>query len=50
MIGNAVLVRMENILANKILSDLSAIKTVKIPKVKRWKIVSSMIDNSVISA
>lgn len=49
MIGNAVPVRMANVLANKILSDLSAVESVQIPKVKRWEMVSSMIDNSVVS-
>lgn len=48
MIGNAVPVRMANVLANKILRDMSAVENIQIPKVKRWEIVSSMIDNSVV--
>ena len=49
MIGNAVPVRMANVLAKKILSDLSAVKTLQIPKINRWETVSSMIDNCVVS-
>lgn len=47
MIGNAVPVRMANILAKKILNDLSNIPNTLAPKVKRWKAVSNMIDDSV---
>lgn len=47
MIGNAVPVRMANVLANKILKDLSTVEHVQTTKVKRWEMVSSMIDNSV---
>ncbi len=50
MIGNAVPVRMANILAKKIMADLSSLDTTPISKVKRWEKVSSMIDNSVVSA
>ena len=50
MIGNAVPVRMANILAKKILSDLSAVETVQIPKAKRWETVSNMIEHSAVSA
>jgi DNA (cytosine-5)-methyltransferase 1 len=49
MIGNAVPVRMANVLAKKILSDLSAVETKRIPKVKRWETVSNMIDNYVVA-
>jgi DNA (cytosine-5)-methyltransferase 1 len=49
MIGNAVPVRMANVLAKKILSDLSAVKTLQIPKINRWETVSSMIDNCVVA-
>lgn len=49
MIGNAVPVRMANVLANKILTDLSVVKTLQIPKINRWETVSSMIDNCVVS-
>ncbi|MBP6386153.1 MAG: DNA cytosine methyltransferase [Pseudarcicella sp.] len=49
MIGNAVPVRMANVLANKILNDLSAIKSLQTTKVKRWDMVSTMIDNSAVS-
>jgi DNA (cytosine-5)-methyltransferase 1 len=49
MIGNAVPVRMANVLAKKILSDLSAVKTLQIPKTNRWETVSSMIDNCVVA-
>ncbi len=45
MIGNAVPVRMANILAKKILEDLSVIKSIKTTKVRRWETVSDMIDN-----
>lgn len=48
MIGNAVPVRMANVLAKKILSDLSAVESVQIPKVKRWETVSSMIGNTAV--
>jgi site-specific DNA-cytosine methylase len=47
---NAVPVRMANILAKKILSDLANKKTKKLPKIKRWETVSNMIDSSAISA
>lgn len=43
MIGNAVPVRMANILAKKILNDLSAIKTKKSPNVKHSRKVASMV-------
>ncbi len=49
MIGNAVPVRMSNVLAKKILTDLSAVKTLQIPKINRWETVSSMIDNCVVA-
>jgi DNA (cytosine-5)-methyltransferase 1 len=49
MIGNAVPVRMANVLAKKILTDLSVVKTLQIPKINRWETVSSMIDNCVVS-
>ncbi len=49
MIGNAVPVRMANVLAKKILSDLSSVENVLTPKVKRWETVSNMIDNSAVS-
>ena len=49
MIGNAVPVRMANILAKKILSDLSTVKVSQIQKVKRWESVSNMIDNNVVA-
>jgi DNA (cytosine-5)-methyltransferase 1 len=49
MIGNAVPVRMANVLAKKIMSDLSSIETVQIPKVQRWEMVSNMIVNSAVS-
>lgn len=49
MIGNAVPVRMATILAKKILSDLSSVKSVQMPKIKRWESVSNMIDNSAVS-
>jgi DNA (cytosine-5)-methyltransferase 1 len=49
MIGNAVPVRMANVLANKILGDISSVKIVHPHIVKRWETVSSMIDNSVVS-
>ena len=49
MIGNAVPVRMANVLAKKILSDLSTVENIQIPKVKRWETVSNMIDNPVVS-
>ena len=48
MIGNAVPVRMANILAKKILSDLSAIENIQTPKINRWETVSSMVDNSIV--
>lgn len=50
MIGNAVPVHMATILAKKIVSDLAAIKDTQTNKVKRWKTVSNMIDNFVVSA
>lgn len=46
MIGNAVPVRMANVLANKILNDLSTVQSVQVPKVKRWEMVSSLINNN----
>lgn len=46
MIGNAVPVQMANILAKKILNDLSTINNVQIPIIKKWERVSNMIDNS----
>lgn len=49
MIGNAVPVRMANVLAKKILSDLSAVEAVQLPKIKRWETVSNMIDNYVVA-
>jgi hypothetical protein len=49
MIGNAVPVRMANVLAKKILSDLSAVKTLQIPKINRWETVSSMITDCVVA-
>lgn len=49
MIGNAVPVRMANVLAKKILSDLSALETTQTLKVKRWDMVSNMIDISSIA-
>ena len=49
MIGNAVPVRMANVLAKKILSDLSAVEAVQIPKINRWETVSNMIDNCVVA-
>ena len=49
MIGNAVPVRMANILAKKILADLSAVETPQTLKIKRWKTVSNMIDNAAVS-
>ncbi len=50
MIGNAVPVRMANVLANKIMADLSSIRNVKAPKIKRWEMVSNMIEHSAIPA
>jgi DNA (cytosine-5)-methyltransferase 1 len=44
MIGNAVPVRMANALAKKIFTDLSNLKTEPIPKIKRWDLVSNMIE------
>lgn len=49
MVGNAVPVRMANVLAKKIMSDLSAVETVKSQKVKRWETVSSIIEHSAIN-
>jgi DNA (cytosine-5)-methyltransferase 1 len=49
MIGNAVPVQMANVLASKILKDLSALKSIQKTKVKKWEIVSSMIDSSAIT-
>lgn len=49
MIGNAVPVRMAHILAKKILNDLSVFENIETPKVKRWGMVSSMIENSLVS-
>ncbi len=46
MIGNAVPVRMANILAKKILKDLSDIKIHHVPKIKRWEHVANMIEHS----
>jgi len=45
MIGNAVPVRMANILAKKILNDLSAVEYKNSNNIKRWESVSKMIDN-----
>lgn len=47
MIGNAVPVRMANILAKKILADLSKLENIQISKVKRWEDVSNMIEGTV---
>jgi DNA (cytosine-5)-methyltransferase 1 len=44
MIGNAVPVRMANALAKKIMSDLTNLKSEQSPKVKRWEVVSNMIE------
>ena len=44
MIGNAVPVRMANILANKILEDLKTVEHKKQPKNEKWHIVSNMIE------
>jgi DNA (cytosine-5)-methyltransferase 1 len=44
MIGNAVPVRMAKVLASKIMSDLSKVKTTKKTHVKRWEQVSNMIE------
>jgi DNA (cytosine-5)-methyltransferase 1 len=49
MIGNAVPVQMAKVLADKILRDLSALESIQKPKVKKWEIVSNMIDDSAIS-
>lgn len=49
MIGNAVPVRMANVLAKKIISDLSQVKSANTPKVKRWEKVSNLIGNSEVS-
>lgn len=49
MIGNAVPVRMANILAKKILSDLSRIKTIQSVTDKRWSTVSNMIENHIVA-
>jgi hypothetical protein len=46
MIGNAVPVRMANILAKKILKDLSELKTEQKPQVKRWEFVLNLIENN----
>lgn len=44
MIGNAVPVRMANVLAEKIYADLSKLETSQTPKTKRWKLVANMIE------
>jgi DNA (cytosine-5)-methyltransferase 1 len=49
MIGNAVPVQMANVLASKILKDLSALESIQKPKVKKWETVSNMIDSSAIT-
>lgn len=49
MIGNAVPVRMANILAEKILNDLSVLENIETPKIQRWGMVSSMIENAPVS-
>lgn len=46
MMGNAVPVRMANILAKKILEDLSELKTIQKQQVKRWEFVLNMIENA----
>lgn len=48
MIGNAVPVRIANILAKKIWDDLSGLKTTEKLQVKRQKLMSNAIENSVI--
>ena len=44
MIGNAVPVHMANVLAKKILTDLSAVEIKQFPKTNRWETVSNMIN------
>lgn len=46
MIGNAVPVRMANILSKKIYSDLSKIETNPVVQVKGWEAISNMIKHS----
>jgi DNA (cytosine-5)-methyltransferase 1 len=46
MIGNAVPVRMANVLAKKILEDLQKVESKKQSKTPKWHIVSSMIEST----
>jgi DNA (cytosine-5)-methyltransferase 1 len=46
MIGNAVPVRMANVLAKKILEDLQKVDSKKQSKTPKWHIVSNMIEST----
>ena len=46
MIGNAVPVRMANVLAKKIFQDLSKFEVNRNPQIKKWEYVSNMIEEA----